>query len=86
MPMKVRDVRELCDGIVHPNVRKVLEAIVEEQHTTKAQLAVVGATLEQMTDIIGHMVTVGDNMKNVIKRLNGEEMVHEDLGSTTPQE
>lgn len=83
MPIKAREVREMCHGKVDPNVVKVMEALAEEQNAIKEQMVMMAQTIDQMTNIIANVVTVGENMKNTVDSLKRMDMVHPGQGAVT---
>ena len=72
--MKGREVFELLNKKIDPNLLKVLVAIAENQSILRQKVMDIARLLDQMSDVIAMNVTTMENMKQTIERVRKEDV------------
>ena len=75
MGIKLNDARErLRKAECHPQLRYVIEAIIEEQAVQRQICVTIAQNVDQMADIIRNFTHVATNMKQTVERMRGSHI------------
>jgi len=67
--MRAREVRERLANKIDPELRVILEAMCEDNHTLRDAIAVCGETMDQLITEHGKVLTINENMVKVMDKI-----------------